>query len=417
MMTCIGAVPPPTRANGRQIRALSRNHCAIVTIHDVHPVTSTRATVISYNSLYRIDHLLVRFGAVIWISVLLGTIIPALVAAHYHVFYKEDIEKRIIARELNPAADILSQEDHLNRRVKAINAAISGLLQTTNDSAEVKALVSLRLDIQEELSKLDEQIVVAPFYLNDLMVAWSAMYIALGTLLFILVPKLDRRFSHMSWRIALAIGAIYPLYQGPVWLRNFVLSNEQRRVYGFANFDICAATFWMQEINTFIWLLLIAFLWHRWFAIYVHRSNELARDVDTPPDMKSLTRLGDTFLHWQVSSVILASGFMFFTGVYWSRVIVSKDRRYLISAVVIHLVWALSWMLASLPLFVTWQDFSRKKMRLTLAAYQGNAEGQNTEAAAEALEKLTPIALWNGFGSALTAALSFVFPIFHALAK
>jgi hypothetical protein len=153
------------------------------------------------------------------------------------------------------------------------------------------------------------------------------------------------------------------------------------------------------------------------FLIYRYRSSELARDAGAPPNMKSLTRLSETFLHWQVSSVVLASGFMVFTGVFWGLVIVSKDRRYLIPAIVVHVIWALSWMLTTLPLFVTWRDFSRKKMRLLLGKSQENTERHEDQMDAEALEKLTPIALWNGFGSALTAVLSFIFPIVHALAK
>jgi hypothetical protein len=174
----------------------------------------------------------------------------------------------------------------------------------------------------------------------------------------------------------------------------------------------------MQEINTLIWLLLVISLWHNWFVIFKTRARELQVDSDTSPDMKSLTRLSETFLHWQISSVVLALGFMVFTGVFWDLVIVNRDRRYLIPAVVVHLIWALSWMLLTLPLFVTWQDFSRKKMRALLGLTKdgtGGADGKVTDT--EALEKLSPVALWNGFGSALTAVLSFLFPIVHALLK
>ena len=378
---------------------------------------STGAVVIFHNSQLKVDSLLVRFSAVTWICILVGTVVPAMVAAQHHVFYKTDIEKRIVTQHVQPAANIQSQKDVLNARIEALNLSISEDLMTAKDSAEVKNLVSLRHDIRDELTRLNEQIVVAPFFLNDLMFAWSSMYIALATLLFILLPKMDGPPLTMSWKIALTVGAVYPLYQGPVWLRNFVLSNEQRRVYSFANYDICPASFWMQEVNTLIWLLLIAFLWHRWFLMYKQRRHELLRNFDTPPDVKSLTQLSDTFLHWQVSSVVLGLGFMVFTGVFWGLVIVNKDRRYLFPAIVVHVVWALSWMLATLPLFATWRDFSRKKIRVTLRGSQGDAGGPGVAADPEVLEKLSPIAHWNGFGSAFAALLSFVFPIIHALIK
>jgi len=119
----------------------------------------------------------------------------------------------------------------------------------------------------------------------------------------------------------------------------------------------------------------------------------------------------------QEPSVVLAAGFMVFTGVFWGLVIVNKDRRYLIPAIVVHIIWALSWLLLSLPLFATGQDFSRKKMRAILARANAPAQGQVDEPDSDALEKVTPVALWNGFGSALTAALSFLFPVIHALLK
>jgi hypothetical protein len=173
----------------------------------------------------------------------------------------------------------------------------------------------------------------------------------------------------------------------------------------------------MQELNTLIWMLMLAYLWHQWFVLYKQRSTELAHEAASPPDMKSITRLSDTFLHWQLSSVALASGFIVFTGIFWGLVIVNKDKRYLVPAVVVHVLWALSWMLATLPLFATWQDFNRKKTRALLASSRGEMEGERVSAETEALEKLSPVTLWNGFGSVVTAVLSFAFPIVHALLK
>jgi hypothetical protein len=108
---------------------------------------------------------------------------------------------------------------------------------------------------------------------------------------------------------------------------------------------------------------------------------------------------------------------MVFTGVFWNLVIVNNDRRYLIPAVVVHLIWALSWLLLTLPLFVTWQDFTRKKMKILLTHGPASVDERSGEPNMEALKELAPVTLWNGFGSALTALASFIFPIIHALAK
>jgi hypothetical protein len=49
---------------------------------------------ISLQPLVKIDGLLARFGVITWVSIILGTIVPALAANHYGVFYKSDLEKR-----------------------------------------------------------------------------------------------------------------------------------------------------------------------------------------------------------------------------------------------------------------------------------------------------------------------------------
>jgi hypothetical protein len=67
-------------------------------------------------------------------------------------------------------------------------------------------------------------------------------------------------------------------------------------------------------------------------------------------------------------------------------------------------------------MFATWQDFTRKKMQALLAyAQEGEDHPESRQTAV--LKELTPVTLWNGFASALTAMVSFIFPIIHALAK
>ncbi len=227
--------------------------------------------------------------------------------------------------------------------------------------------------------------------------------------------RIKLKGTRLGW-LGVGIALAYPMYQGPVWARNTFLTSEARKVFSFANYEISAPCFWMQEVNTLIFFLILWGVLAQWSTFYAVRRVELRRARVEQIGMHTLRLVTDTFIHWQAASVILGLGFIIFTGVFWDLVIVSGDRRYLLPAFVMHALWAWSWWIISLPLLITWQEFSRKKTELLLHRSQPTVRKED-ETNYETLENLSPISLWNGIGSVATGILSFAFPILHAALK
>jgi hypothetical protein len=367
----------------------------------------------------RIDVLLFRVAIIAWLAFLIGTIVPGLIAAKYNVFYDSGMKSQIMKmnRDKTPAPDIESEKKRLKDELETVEQQTANTLGPSATIDEINRLNAERKALEDVRSHLDEREISSPFFLNDLMLAWSGLLASLAWLLFVVVPPARSKKNLLSWRVSIAVLCVYTFYEGPVWMRNFVLTNEERRVYSYANRDICAPCFWMQEIHTIIMFSLISLIWNRWLAMYDQRRTDLQRTVNNPLDFECVTRLSASFVHWQVTSVVLAMGFIAFTEVFWGLVIVNKDHRYLLPAVIFQLTWGVSWVLSSLPLYITWQDFNQKKMRLLLAKVDPESKDPIPDRNPENLKELSPISLWNGFGSAVTAALSFAFPIIHALLK
>jgi hypothetical protein len=356
-----------------------------------------------------------RFSAIALISFLIGTIVPGLVSASTGVFYQKDIRDKILKKSLEPISSSEIQADRLRKRLREIDDELIALGTGNPHLDNMQSLISIRRIVEDDLNRLEHTFSIAPFFLNDLMFAWSAMYTALGALLFIMSPR-PSRMNSLSWPIVGALLGLYVLYQGPVWMRNFVLSNEQRHVFSFANYDISRAAFFMQEVNTVLMFVLIALLWHRWMELYQDRQKELESSRGDGLTVDQVSGISDDFLRWQICSALLALGFMAFTGAFWDLVVVNQDRRYLLPAIIIHLAWGFSWILISLPLFATWRVFNLKKTEMLLAEVATSGSGQK-EGVLKVLQDLTPVSMWNGFGSVLTAAASFIFPLIHALTK
>jgi hypothetical protein len=367
------------------------------------------------------EKLFLKFALISCGALVLGTIIPALVANHTDVFYQSTMITRIIRlslgnSSLDPIRQAMAKEEAYRQELQTVDSALAKAAAHPDDVVDVQRLVNLRSVIQADLDKEEHKFSVNPLFLNDLMLAWSGMYVCFGTLAFVLRPEPSESNKISSWSLSVALVVVYLLYQCPVWIRNFVLTSEGRRVFSFANRDISVAGFYMQEANTVLWFVLLFIVLRHWLTFYADRRIHLERERQEPISIQNLNILTDTFIQWQVSSTILALGFVIFTGVFWDLVIVSGDRRYLFPAVVMHTLWAFSWWVVSLPLLITWQDFSRKKTEALLgeAGHHSPTEGEDTY---RSLENLSPISFWNGVGSVLTGILSFIFPILHALLK
>ncbi|HEX2122863.1 MAG TPA: hypothetical protein VHL59_14625, partial [Thermoanaerobaculia bacterium] len=101
-------------------------------------------------------------------------------------------------------------------------------------------------------------------------------------------------------------------------------------------------------------------------------ANERSRKtLSMALDSSLVNDLASMFAEWQIRSVILAVGFIFFTNFFWTLVARNKDQRYMISAILVHVLWTISWCAISLPLIARWRYWLTVKRRalVDLALY------------------------------------------------
>lgn len=382
-----------------------------------------------------VPRFLVSVAVIALCSSLLGTVLPGLIAAHGRAFYTDQVKNRIRTRlvkykSLEPAATSLDLQDDYKSKIAAIDKQLASFVEgpaTPNDQTktpppqwdDVRTLESVRTIVQAQLKEEQSRYTIAGFFLSTTMLVWTAMYISLTILMVLLIPRRRWLLQHHSLLLLYALGIIYVLYESPVWLRNSVFllyPSPERRLFSYANFDISPSGFLTQEANTILLFGLLWLLWNQGYEAFLHRQCRLQETVNDPITVESAMAFSDTFLHWQVSSFVLALGFIVFTGVFWDFIIAYKDRRYIVPAVIMHTLWICSWWILSLPLLITWEDFSRKRMRLRLQTASSQPKPQG-ETGSDSLADISPISLWNGVGSVAAAVASFGLPIVHAFMK
>jgi hypothetical protein len=273
------------------------------------------------------------------------------------------------------------------------------------------------------------------------MLLWPGIYTSLGILVILCSPN-DWNWNRPRVQHALSLGAIiYVFYEWPLWVRNFILGNHGRMVYAYPNYDIDPASFWCQELTVLGFAVLIAALWLQWSEQATSISREVKQEEDGPTygvfAAQAAARLVEHYSKWTYSSVILALGFLFFTNFFWSLVAKYHDQRYLLSAVLAHSLWGVSWVAMSLPTWQLWLDWGRRRsIEMERVLKNREQQGESPSAVpseqdsspkglhpanADELSKMIgeadPIKALN-FGIAnLTAAVSFVLPLIQFFIK
>jgi hypothetical protein len=165
-------------------------------------------------------------GLIATAALLLGTILPALIAHSTRSFYLSEIQSTIKAKNLAPAVDHMAQISGLEHRLAELDIQIASAADTATRRADVDGLLSLRHFYSAQLADAKKAISIQPFYLNSMMFAWMNAYLSLGCIAFILSPNHEHHRISIRPPTIASILAFYVLYQCPVWFRNFVLNNE-----------------------------------------------------------------------------------------------------------------------------------------------------------------------------------------------
>jgi hypothetical protein len=100
------------------------------------------------------------------------------------------------------------------------------------------------------------------------------------------------------------------------------------------------------------------------------------------------------FYRWIISSFILGGGFIYFTTFFWSLVASYHDQRYILSAVLAHSLWVLTWAFLSLPLLKSWNCLRATRLAAIQALLKSseNTPGKKEQLDLEGIEKLESLA-------------------------
>jgi hypothetical protein len=359
-------------------------------------------------------------------AIVAGLVFPGAVARRDRVFYDADVRRHL---PTTAAARLLSFEQERDRLSAQIGRADSALLQPSAlaDPTTARELVALREHLARRRDGLRPPVTHYGFYFSRIMLLWPAMLFCLGLLLRPLAPP-GQEAVPLVRQAAAAIPLtllILPLYRWPTWARNFLFYEEGRRAFSPANIDVSPASFVTQEVQSLLIALMLVMLWRQWaaYASTCHAEAEHDRRIPDAQvlsaalDPKRLDRLSRVFVHWQVASVVLAIGFVWYTHFFWDMVTRIGDVRYTVHAIIVHAMWIFSWLCLTAPLAISWYQWRLTKARALaiLAGAPPRSTMRTTDdgGAVEVLASYQPISFVNVTTSGIAAIASLVLPLLN----
>jgi hypothetical protein len=191
---------------------------------------------------------------------------------------------------------------------------------------------------------------------------------------------------------------------------------KARTVFASQHWDIDHAGFILQEI-VFVMILLLSVLWQRW-SLYAAEVNANTRAMASKPIQidksaeRSLT-VSDQVSRWQSHSLLLTVAFLPWTWFFWHQVTDLGDSRYIYTAVLIHVMWGITWYFMSLPLFYSWQAWSQYRLLAIGSVFrQAKDEGDLSLAI---FREIQPISHLQFAGTGIAAIASFLLPLIQLI--
>jgi hypothetical protein len=352
---------------------------------------------------------------VIGASLIPTLIVPGMIAQAGGVFYRQDIVSKLQQGDRDKLTNYDTQQEQRRRQLEQVDLFLTNTPQNEIPPERLSSLIQLRSYVKAEYEAAKPPISVIAFHLNPQILLWPGLYATLACLVILLRPI---RISLRKAKAKIVIYAfgIYVFYQWPLWMRNFVLSNEGRTIFAFSNYDIHKASFFAQEAVILGFAFLLATAWWQWAQFFDGRRIELRRRMNATLEgagNEASERLARTFTQWQICSAVLAGGFLFATNFYWTIVDRYNDPRYLISAIIIHVLWGLTWILISMPLAITWLAWERSRVRAleTLLLRREDTSLEKYEHTRQLLTEMRPLGSINVSVSAIGAIVSFLLPL------
>lgn len=356
--------------------------------------------------------LVIKIFILLMVSLVCGVIVPGLFALYDNVFYDNDVAKKLPSYAKEKMNTFNAEKKLLNDLKSDLDYKISHF--KSNDYEILTKLIDSRERIMSNLKNLQPPLYCRGFYnFNGLITLWPSLYFFLSCLLFLSSPKPSRVNFKKVFLIAILL---HPIYRWTTWYRNLFPNDDIRKIYSINNFDISPVNFWVQEFMALLILTLISFIIYYWVEYFEFRQRELKFEKDIPFDEFSnpsiQNRLSFTFFQWQVASVLLCLAFFSYTKYFWDVVFVSNDKRFIFHAIIMHLIWAIVWIIISLPLIITQFDWFKIKQDLILNSINSD-KLVNFEKSISLTKEIEPIGFWNLGISGMASIVSFFYPILN----
>jgi hypothetical protein len=240
--------------------------------------------------------------------------------------------------------------------------------------------------------------------MNPQLLLWPAIYTCLCWLIFLLAPSR----VPISGRSVLGGALVYVFYNWPLWVRNFIVTAQGRTVYGYPNVDVHWPSFIVQEVTILGFGFLIYRIWELWSVRETLRPVS-GTSVERALHPARIRAIADGFHQWQICSVILALGFLFFTRFFWNIVTTLGDQRYMITALLAHTLWGVTWLVMSIRVFHVWRLWSDERDRAILETSLTN--DKHSEGALETLRWASPVGTTSVVSTAIVSFAGFLYPL------
>jgi hypothetical protein len=342
--------------------------------------------------------------AILWL--VWAAILPGVVARARGVYFDSQVEA-IAVRNFSEVADDLAAHRTFERTaqnlVRNASAALESELATKDGTKHFDSLYTI---VARPPKAPTRNFQVAGFQDNQTTPIFFVHFVAMSALLLWGGHRL--RFG-----TGLKLGGIlFVIYEWPNWVRNFWLNTPSygRKVFSYVHWDIDKVSFLLQEARVLTMTVLVALLWEQ-RARTVSDYELMARnDTSLPYEVIARSEsLTNAFAAWQVDSILLALAFLPWTYFYWLEVNGGGgvgDRRYLVSAVFAHVLWASTWALLSGPLWKGLREWNRAKLALLQSVVEtvpGNA--------LSLIQEGNPLNTASVIGAGLAAVISFLLPL------
>lgn len=345
-------------------------------------------------------------------SIFGGLAFPWIISNANHVFNVSDIEKRLPAEAKSKLALYNANRDALEEILKRVESRISQQLNSSQSESDLQSLVNLRQVLKTELSALNPQIVILPFFPSSINLLWPWMYFFLGILITVAKPATVGNPSRNQKRFWLFWLCILVTFNWPTWVRNFLIPNEHQVVYAEENWQISKVCFLRQELMVVVLALLVTQVWMQWMEALRQELRANSEDPKAIMRPSESLKLVDALTEWQVASFLLGLAFFCLTAHFYYLIFRLHDYRYVAQAISDHILWLATWIIMSLPLVTARNRWQRQKMNI-IEELASAPTDQRRETQLKILQELEPFSFANITTSAIIAVCSFLAPLFH----